>query len=144
MTQESNQPVLVPREDALRGKKLRTVELTPKLAKYLHAMTKEDASDLHLKVDSPPHVRIDATLCKAPKSPLKREEMADMVLHLLNNEQLKEFDRMGGFDLAYQVPDGDRFRINIYRQRNEISMSVRRVTRHIPNLEQLHLPLKPL
>ena len=142
MTQESNEPVpvSVPGRKAINGKKIPTVELTPKLAKYLQAMTKEDASDLHLKVDSPPHVRVDAVLCKTPKSPLTRDEMADMVLHLLTDEQLKEFDRLGGFDLAYQVPDGDRFRINVYRQRSEISMSIRRVTRHIPSLEQLHLP----
>jgi len=140
VTQESNQSVPAPEKDALNAKKLQTARLTPKLAKYLHAMTKEDASDLHLKVNSPPHVRIDATLCKTTKSPLTRQEMTEMVLHLLTDEQLKEFDKLGGFDLAYQIPDGDRFRINVFRQRSEISMSIRRVTRHIPSLEQLNLP----
>jgi len=55
-------------------------------------------------------------------------------------KQQEYFAEHGSLDLAYEILGGDRFRINIYRQRGNVSVAVRRVTREIPNFAELHLP----
>jgi twitching motility protein PilT len=42
--------------------------------------------------------------------------------------------------VAEELEGADRFRINVYRQRGQISIAVRRVSREIPSFEALHLP----
>lgn len=116
------------------------VRIPKKLYEFFVAMTKSGASDLHLKIGNVPYARLNENLRKSTLPVITREEMQEMVDRLLNQEQLEEFKKIGSFDLAFQIPHGDRFRINIFRQRGNVSLVARRVTCKIPNFEQLHLP----
>jgi twitching motility protein PilT len=116
------------------------VTVPPKLMGYFQAMSKTDASDLHLKTDSPPHVRTGSALRPMKEPPLSAGQLDEMIRSLLSDEQLDEYRHNGGVDLAYEVPGGDRFRINIFRQRGRQSLAARRVTKDIQNFEQLNLP----
>jgi twitching motility protein PilT len=78
---------------------------------------------------------------KPTKNPvLSSDEIEQMAMSLLSDEQQDYFRKHGSLDIAHQVPDGDRYRINIFRQRSDVSLAVRRVNREIPDFEQLHLP----
>ena len=112
----------------------------PKLNQYFQQMTKMDASDLHLKSGRAPHIRLKADLRRTKAEPLGSDEIKDMAFQLMSEKQRAFFEEHGNIDLAYQVPGGDRFRINVFRQRGLVSVSVRRVSRDIPNFESLHLP----
>lgn len=112
----------------------------PKLNQYFQQMTKMDASDLHLKSGRAPHIRLKAELRRTKAEPLTSEEIKDMAFQLMSEKQRAFFDEHGNIDLAYQVPGGDRFRINVFRQRGLVSVSVRRVSKDIPDFESLHLP----
>ena len=112
----------------------------PRLHKYFRALTKAAGSDLHLKSGKPPSIRIKSDLKVTDSAPLSTEEIESMVRELMSERQQEFFDRHGSLDLAYEVPGGDRFRINVYRQRGHISVAVRRVTRNIPDINALHLP----
>ena len=63
-----------------------------------------------------------------------------MAIELMTPKQAAFFTEHGSIDVAYEVAGGDRFRVNIYRQRGRVSMAVRRVTREIPDFAALHLP----
>ncbi len=111
-----------------------------KLEGYFQALTKLNASDLHLKAGRSPHVRIKSVV-KPTKSPeLSSDEIEAMGMSLLSQKQRSYFLNHGSIDIAHQVQGGDRYRINIFRQRGEVSMAARRVTSDIPSFEQLHLP----
>ena len=112
----------------------------PKIEKYFRALSKAGGSDLHLKSDSRPSIRIKSALRAADSPPLSNEEIDSMVRELMSKRQQDYFDLHGSLDLAYELPKGDRFRINVYRQRGAIAVAVRRVTRNIPDIESLHLP----
>jgi twitching motility protein PilT len=114
----------------------------PRLVKYFSAMTKAGASDLYMKSGSPASFRVGTLLHAVHSDPLTVAEVASMAKELLSGKERQEEELAdhGGTDLAYQMEGGDRFRINIYRERGRISMAVRRVTRNIPDLETLHLP----
>lgn len=113
---------------------------TRKIESYFTAMTKLDASDLHLKAGSPPHFRLNSILRPTKAPPITSQEIEAMSMEILTPAMRKQFQDTGSADLAYQVPGGDRYRINIFRQRNEISLAARRVKRKIPNFSELNLP----
>jgi len=112
----------------------------PRLAQYFRAMAKADASDLHLKPGLAPHVRIRSQIRPSLGTPLSDEDIAAMARELMTDEQAESLEVDGSIDLAYELPDSDRFRINIYMQRGKVAVAVRRVTREIPDFQSLHLP----
>ncbi len=116
------------------------MEIIPKLASYFSAMEKINASDLHIKTNVPVNFRVQSKLRAAKEPALSHQEIDEMIVSILTEEQNTYYRKYGQVDLAYEIPGGDRFRINIFRQRGEPSMAVRRVTREIPNFKDLHLP----
>jgi len=112
----------------------------PLLEKYFRALTDADASDLHLKSGTPAHFRKAMRLAESSGPSLSMEEILAMAEELMTPEKSAFFHEHGNVDLAYEIEGGDRFRINIFRQRGRVSMAVRRVTRKIPDFESLHLP----
>ncbi len=115
-------------------------ERPPKLAEYFRALAKAGGSDLHLKPEAPPHVRVGIGLTATRSKPLPAEEIAALADELMNERQRRFFAEHGSLDLAYELPGGDRFRLNVYRQRGSVAIAVRRVTRDIPDFDALRLP----
>ncbi len=112
-----------------------------RLEKFFRAMIKVGASDLHLKADAAPHVRIDSVLRASQQvGVLSGDDILEMALELMTDKQKAFFLEHGSLDIAHDLADGDRFRINVYRQRGEVSVAVRRVNRNIPDFASLHLP----
>jgi len=110
------------------------------LEKYFRAMIKANASDLHIKAGAPPNVRIQTHIRPTRSDPLSAQEIEAMAVELMSETQRRFFATHGSIDLAHELAGADRFRINIYRQRGNISIAVRRVTREIPDFEHLNLP----
>jgi len=112
----------------------------PRLHKYFRAMIKEQASDLHLKANTVAHIRKSAGLYAVKAEPLTSGEILAMAEEILSEKQRAFFHEQGSIDVAEELEGSDRFRINIYRQRGNVSVAVRRVSRLIPTVAQLNLP----
>jgi twitching motility protein PilT len=103
-------------------------------------MSKEGASDLHLKADATARLRLGTRIMPVKGKPLSGDEIAAMADEILDDRQRAFFAEIGSIDVAEELKGADRFRINIYRQRGNVSIAVRRVSREIPSFEELHLP----
>ena len=120
--------------------------------KLFRALVKLEGSDLHLKVDAPPFVRVDGTLRPLNRGPVDDEEMARLIFPLVNMQERRKqmFEEEGGSDFAYTLQVDDivwRFRVNILQQMSHVGLVARRVNNVIPKLADLHLPaglLEPL
>jgi twitching motility protein PilT len=111
--------------------------------KIFRASVKLVASDIHLKVDSPPIVRVHGELRALNRPPISNEEMVRLLVPMLSDRHRRIFEEEGGADFAYTVDvDGVnwRFRVNMLKQLGRIGMVARRVNNHIPNFEGLFLP----
>lgn len=114
--------------------------MTQQIDELLRQANDAGASDLHISVGSPPVMRVDGTLTflgEKRVTPGDAEKMAD---ELLGAELAERFREAGEIDFAYAIEDVGRYRINIYRQRGEISIAARLIPGTIPTLEQLQLP----
>jgi len=111
--------------------------------KIYRALVKLEGSDLHLKVNRPPIVRVNGTLRPINRPPIDDEEMVRLCLPLMDDRNRKIFEETGGADFAHTVDvDGVewRFRVNLLKQLGHIGMVARRVNQWIPDFEGLHLP----
>ncbi len=111
--------------------------------KLFRALVKLSGSDLHLKVDRPPIVRVNGTLRPMNRGPINDEEMVRLCVPLLNERNRRIFDETGGADFAHTVDvDGKlwRFRVNMLQQLGHVGMVARRVNNFVPDFEGLYLP----
>jgi len=99
------------------------------------------ASDLHLKVPSPPLYRVDGALRRDDGvCPLTPQQMEDIFDQITNEEQKLSFKKELELDFAYSIAGLARFRVNVLKQRGSLNIAFRRVSFEIPTIDELGLP----
>ena len=111
----------------------------PRIDELFGRMVSLEASDLHLKSDSPPIFRIDGQLHHAKTAALNSAQIKYLLADWLSAEQLEGLRREGSIDLGYEF-DGGRVRVALFMQRGQVSLAARLVKTVIPSLEELNLP----
>src|SRR5688500_17902872 len=107
----------------------------------LRLVADKEGSDLHLKVGSPPKVRIDGLLYPIEgEEPLKPDQTEAIARSIMNDERWQDFLKKNEADLAYGLQGVARFRVNVFRQRSSISLVMRLVRVGSPTMEELGLP----
>ena len=110
------------------------------IKKYLQVLAKYDGSDLYLSSGAVPSGKFQGTLKPLSKEPLKPGQVASMIESIMDDEQREEFERELELNIAVSLPGIGRFRINLFRQRNEVSVVARNIVTDIPKFEDLGLP----
>ncbi len=110
------------------------------LKKYLQILAKHDGSDLYLSTGAPPSAKFQGTLKPLGREPLKPGQIAQMVEAVLDDDQKKEFAEEMELNMAISLPGCGRFRLNMFRQRNEVALVARNIVADIPKFDALGLP----
>ncbi len=104
-------------------------------------MSKQQASDLHLKPMRPPLVRVQGKLIPIKTDPLKPADLEKMLMPLLNKAQREKFEAHQAVDFGYGVPGVARFRANVYLQRGTVGAVFRRIPIQVASVDTLELPI---
>ena len=107
---------------------------------FLHALASTGGSDLHVKVGSPPRVRVDGRLRRLQSPDLKPGDTARMLEEVLPDELIEAFGRTHEADFAFSLPGVGRFRVNAYQARGTYGLVFRRVAVGAQSLTELGLP----
>jgi twitching motility protein PilT len=112
------------------------------LQQALRDVVDREGSDLHVKVGSPPVVRIAGALQPLPGACTLTAADTDHALHEMLDDpaRLQELAAENEVDFAYAVPGLARFRVNAFRQRGSISIVCRVIPYGVTTLAQLGLP----
>lgn len=105
----------------------------------LQEMLDQQASDIHLKVGSPPLWRVDGELISFGDEKLVPQDTISIANSLMNEKQKNKFEKTNEVDLAKEVGDY-RVRANISMQRGTIAIALRVIPKKILTFEELHLP----
>jgi twitching motility protein PilT len=101
----------------------------------------QEASDVHIKVGSPPILRVNGSLKAWNKlKPFDHNEVSKMAFGLMNDWQKERFIKNREVDMGYEVYGLGRFRVNVFQQRGKIRIALRIVPYQIKTLPELHLP----
>lgn len=111
------------------------------LKKLLGEATDKGASDIHLKVNNHPFIRIEGELSPLTEYELlKPADTARLAKEILNPRQQEIFVRDSEVDLSFGVQNVGRFRLAVFQQRGAVSMSFRIIPTAVSNFEDLNLP----
>jgi twitching motility protein PilT len=99
------------------------------------------ASDLHLTEDMPPIFRIDGqiTLMDDVDS-LSKGHLKEMLYKILSPAQIERFESDLELDMSLNLPDSNRVRANIHKQRGSVEAAFRIILYSVNSLENLGLP----
>lgn len=106
----------------------------------LKTVIEKEASDLHLKVGSPPCLRIHGKLVNLELEPLTPEETERFANSIMDERQQQEFQQANVVDFAYTLQGIARFRVNVYRERGWASMAFRHIKSENLDVKTLNLP----
>lgn len=114
---------------------------TNRIDELLHIMVERDASDLHIKANMPPLIRIYGTLAPLEGyATFTPDEAREIAFSVMDNQQQETFQRDWEMDLAYQIPGLARFRVNAMVQRETVGAFFRLIPLRISTIEELRLP----
>jgi twitching motility protein PilT len=103
----------------------------------LRELAGREGSDLHLLEGLPAKARVHGVLeTIADESP----DTGAWVEGLLDERHREIFARDGETDLAYEVEDAGRFRVNVFRHHGGVGAIFRIIPQTIPTIDELHLP----
>jgi len=114
--------------------------IVPEFNSWLEELVGGHGSDLHVKVGSPPMVRMPQGLERLDRDPLTAIETQAIAEGIIPEDRKATFTEKGEVDFAYSVPNVGRFRANVFRQRNSISMVLRKLRFGGPSFEEVGLP----
>ena len=108
----------------------------------LRTVVESEGSDLHLKVPSPPMIRVHGELSPIPDSePLKPEDTEAALRQIVTDPTILEgFDSVGEADFSYSIPALSRFRVNAFRQRGSVAIVCRAIPFQVRTIDDLGLP----
>ena len=110
------------------------------LPALLQILSSQDGSDLYLSTGAPPCAKFNGVLKPLSAESLKPGEIAAIAESIMDGEQRAAFLIELEMNLAMSIPNVGRFRVNIFKQRNEISIVARNIKMEIPKFEDLKLP----
>jgi twitching motility protein PilT len=106
----------------------------------LRTAVERDASDIHIKAESPPLLRIYSELIPTDIPPLSTDESKRLSYSILSPEEREAFERNWELDLGYEISGLARFRVNVFVQRGMVGSVFRVIPFHIQTIEELSLP----
>lgn len=105
----------------------------------LKLMVAKGASDMFLTSGAMAHIKVEGVMYPLGQTPLSSQLTKTVATSLMSDAQKLAFERDLEMNFATAI-EGHRFRVNVFKQRGEISMVIRAIKSVIPTIEQMRLP----
>jgi len=108
--------------------------------KFLQACIKVEASDLIMKSETQPKLRVRGSLKPLDCEALGADEFYGIAKAILSDEQIEDLHKFGSVDFAYDFDDNTRFRVNLFMAKGKLSCAARLISSKIRRFDELYLP----
>ncbi len=113
---------------------------TMQIDRLLDTMIKLGANDLHLTVGRPPTLRLHGSLRNLQTKVLDSESMVGLMKSITPEQKQQELAEEGGTDFGFAYGEAARFRVSVFRQRNDLAMVLRLIPNKLLTFDQIGLP----
>ncbi len=107
---------------------------------FLTSAVKEGASDVHLRIDELPVMRIHGKIVKKGIAVIGEKDVSRVLNVVLPKYLRTKVQSAFDLDFSYEIKGVSRFRINLGRQMGNTSLVFRIIPYQIPTMKQLRLP----
>lgn len=99
------------------------------------------ASDIHIRAEHQIMMRLDGRIRQVKGSPEMSDEMIERLIYpLMSKHHLELFRDDNQVDLSLSDNEGNRVRVNMFRQLGKLAVVMRVIENNIPDMEDLNLP----
>jgi twitching motility protein PilU len=106
----------------------------------LKMMIEKDGSDLFLTTGAAPSIKAHGKLSPLIDKKMPEGMVKKIAYQIMDEEQIRDFEKNPEMNLAVADPDIGRFRVNIFKQRGEVAIVARNIKTEIPSADSLGLP----
>ena len=111
------------------------------LTSIVGSACKFKASDIHIRAGHQIMMRLDGRIRQVKGSPEMSDDMIErLIFPLMSKYHVDLFREENQVDLALSDNDGNRVRVNMFRQLGDLAVVMRVIENHIPTPDQLGLP----
>jgi twitching motility protein PilT len=114
--------------------------MKPQPIKMLEQMVLAKASDCYLKVGQRPAFRVNGLVQPAPFDVMTDADVDTFLEAVMTPFQRERFAKDPDLDLAHDTTGGNRFRINVFRQRGHVGAVIRHISSENLSFDFLNLP----
>ncbi len=108
--------------------------------RLLQKMQEVQASDLHIKIGSPPVLRIASFLHRVESPDLNPDDTRQLIAPIIPPHLKDRLEEMGTIDFSHMEGAAARYRCSVFHAGGGLHAAIRRVNPVIPGFEELHLP----
>jgi twitching motility protein PilT len=113
---------------------------TVNMDRLLQACVSQGASDIHLTVGRPPVLRVDGRLRSLETKVLEADDTVALMRSITPERNQQELQEEGGTDFGFAFGDEGRFRVSVFKQKNNTSLVLRLIPSKIMTFEEIGLP----
>ena len=110
------------------------------MADLLQLMVQEGSSDLHLRTQVPPVIRVHGVLHRVDGPPLKPEDAEELMRSITSEDHIQQVREKGGADFGFAFGEVARFRVSVFKTKGDFGMVLRQIPTKLLTLEQIGLP----
>lgn len=113
---------------------------TVQIERLLDTAIKQGATDIHLTVGKAPTLRVSGRLKCLKTNVLEPDDTIEFMKSITPKHNQLEVQKVGGTDFAHPYGNKARFRVSVFKSRNQIALVLRRIPTELMNFEQIGLP----
>jgi twitching motility protein PilT len=113
--------------------------IDPEMSALMLALLEAGGSDLHISANSAAYGRINGELQPLTENRFSSGEIKRLIYSLLSSQQQQQLEKNYELDCAYELKNFSRFRLNIYKEKNNLAACLRSLGNKIPSFKQLGL-----
>ncbi|MBN2451453.1 MAG: PilT/PilU family type 4a pilus ATPase [Lentisphaeria bacterium] len=110
------------------------------MSDLLQLVLDEGASDLHLRVGSPPVIRIHGVMTALDTDALNADDTEYLMKAITSEANQQKLQMDGGVDFGFAFGEQARFRVSVFKQKGTIGCVLRTISNALLTLDQIGLP----
>ena len=110
------------------------------MSDLLQLVVAEGASDLHIRVASPPVIRVHGILHRVEGPALRPEDTEELMRSITSEEHIQATRERGGADFGFAFGEVARFRVSVFKERGNFGVALRQIPSKLLTMEEIGLP----
>src|SRR3974390_2571001 len=110
------------------------------MSDLLQLVVSEGASDLHIRVGTPPTIRGPGILHRVEGPALGPEGTEELMRSITSEDHIQHVRERGGADFGFAFGDLARFRVSVFKEKGNFGVVLRQIPSKLLTMEQIGIP----
>src|SRR5258708_30406917 len=107
------------------------------MSDLLQLVVSEGASDLHVRVGTPPTIRVHGILHRVEGPALAPEDSEELMRSITSEDHIQHVRERGGSDFGLAFGDLARFRVSVFKAKGNFGMRLRQIPSQLFELDKI-------